>query len=634
VGLLQNMSSEKSQYEAHLTTLGIDPDGLRADEGGTIVARVASLRSQLRLPVLRTEDHEGDLADVRLQHLLGEGGMGKVFSAEQVALGREVAVKILREDPKEGSTDMLLREAMIAGRLEHPNVVPVYWLGRMANGEPIFVMRRIDGVPWASVLSDVSTAPGMFAGIRDPLEFHLEVFMEVCEAVQFAHSRGILHRDLKPSNVMLGAFREVYVVDWGLAVSLGDDPRLPLASQARGVVGTPAYISPEMAAADFSALSPQTDVYLLGAILHEILVGTPPHHEGSLIQRLGHAFLSTPLEYPADVPTDLVAVCRRAMRKNPAERYASADELRRAVQECMRHRNSWSLSDDATRRSHALFTMLNQPRGERDQAATVIQTQFAECRFGYRQSLAAWDGNIAAVDGFQTLLEVMVDYELSRESPQVAAELLAQMPREVPELALRVRAANEALEARTERMAALEHFHKNADVTLGATTHNRLGVFVGIVWGTASFVVAWGQRTHQWHFGYTHSIVASLLFAAMCTGFVVWLRHNTPMNDVQKRFTLILALCSVGFINHWVLCAALRVSFHAALSLYLLWAAGGWVLSAILYNRRLLAGAVALGAGALGVALFPRVMFDIFGLSAVAAYASVLLPTRWFERVV
>jgi eukaryotic-like serine/threonine-protein kinase len=150
--------------------------------------------------------------------------MGKVFSAEQVALGREVVVKILKEDSKEESTDMLLREAMIAGRLEHPNVVPVYLLGRSASGEPIFVMRRIDGVSWASVLRDVNTAPGMFAGIRDPLEFHLDVFLEVCDAVQFAHSRGILHRDLKPSHVMLGAFREVYVVDWGLAVSLGDDP--------------------------------------------------------------------------------------------------------------------------------------------------------------------------------------------------------------------------------------------------------------------------------------------------------------------------------------------------------------------------------------------------------------------------
>ncbi len=266
--------------QSDLKTLDAPPEPLATEPGETLPASSATPWPRPSLPLLRTADVAEVTADVRVSTLLGEGGMGRVLAAEQVALGREVAVKVVRDGGRAADVDALLREALIAARLEHPNVVPVHLLGRGEDGAPIFVMRRIEGVPWSDVLRDAAAAPGMFADARDPLEMHLRVLLEVCGAVQFAHARGILHRDLKPENVMLGAFGEVYVVDWGIALNLADDPRLPRIADARGVVGTPAYMAPEMALGDAAALSPRTDVYLLGAVLHRVLTGAPPHAVG------------------------------------------------------------------------------------------------------------------------------------------------------------------------------------------------------------------------------------------------------------------------------------------------------------------------------------------------------------------
>ena len=165
---------------------------------------------------------------------------GAALSAEQVALRREVAVKVLRPGAEPPASGHLLREALVAGRLEHPNIVPIYLLGRTPEGAPLFVMRKIAGVPWSEVLGDPSRAPAFFArAAKDALAFHLSIFTRVCEAVHFAHARGVLHRDLKPDNVMLGGYGEVYLVDWGLAVALEDDGVLQPARAATTLAGTP-----------------------------------------------------------------------------------------------------------------------------------------------------------------------------------------------------------------------------------------------------------------------------------------------------------------------------------------------------------------------------------------------------------
>ncbi len=212
---------------------------------------------------------------IELHTTLGEGGMGVVHLATQATMGRHVAVKTLRAGAGDlDATLRILREAWITGALEHPNVVPVYDVGVDASGAPIIVMKRIAGSAWCDLIADTGEIAKRFS-VGDPFEWNLRILASVCNAVHFAHSRGILHRDLKPENVMVGAFGEVYVLDWGIAVSMDDDPsgRLPLASQATEIAGTPCYMAPEMLLGDPTALSPRTDVYLLGAIFYEIFAG-------------------------------------------------------------------------------------------------------------------------------------------------------------------------------------------------------------------------------------------------------------------------------------------------------------------------------------------------------------------------
>ena len=221
---------------------------------------------------------------VALGETLGRGGMGLVRIGQQLSMGREVAVKTTRADRRsERATLELLREAWVTGALEHPNILPIYDVGIDEEGAPVIVMRRVDGEDWDALMRAGETVAARY-GEEDLLEWNLRVLMQVCSALSSAHERGLIHRDLKPANVMLGRFGEVYLVDWGIAVSVGDDGegRFPKPEGGGEVVGTPAYMAPEMLAGRSEQLGPRTDVYLVGAVLYEILVGHAPHRQSEL----------------------------------------------------------------------------------------------------------------------------------------------------------------------------------------------------------------------------------------------------------------------------------------------------------------------------------------------------------------
>ena len=274
-----------------------------------------------------------------------EGGLGTVSVAEDRQFRRRVAFKQIKgrfADDSQARGRFLL-EAEVTGGLEHPGIVPVYGLGRDADGRPFYAMRFVRGETLKDVAEGFHTSGEPF----DSVAFRklLGHFGDVCQAIAYAHSRGVLHRDLKPANVMLGRFGETLVVDWGLAKVEGEsaaDPagddgaRLRLSGSgsvetlAGSAVGTPAYMPPEQAAGRLEEVGPASDVYALGATLYSILCGRPPFRGEdlpALLRRVQEGDVESPRGVREDVPKALEAVCLKAMSLRPRDRYGSPKEL-------------------------------------------------------------------------------------------------------------------------------------------------------------------------------------------------------------------------------------------------------------------------------------------------------------------
>ncbi len=290
-----------------------------------------------------TPSSEGD-AEFRLNRVIGRGGFGEVWEAEQVSLNRLVAVKRLRGDVEERAADSTLgseqlkasfrQEAFTAASLEHPNIVPIHDLGIDSDGRPVLAMKLVRGEPWdKSLIADF----GRLA-VDEFLMKHLPILISVAQAVAFAHSRGIVHRDLKPSQVMVGEFGEVLLMDWGLAVAF-DRESLPNITQALGCVinvenaqspaGTPAFMAPEQTEPTATRVGPWTDVYLLGGTLYYILTGTAPHQaatSAASFYRAVHGKIPPAQEraHERPVPAQLETLAMTAMAMDPSNRTASA----------------------------------------------------------------------------------------------------------------------------------------------------------------------------------------------------------------------------------------------------------------------------------------------------------------------
>lgn len=283
------------------------------------------------------------------------GGLGEVFVATDDELHRTVALKQIR-DPHADNLESRARfivEAEITGALEHPGIVPIYGLGTYADGRPYYAMRFIRGDSLKDALDayHVDRKKGRSDGLGLKLRGLLGRFIDVCDAIEYAHCRGILHRDLKPGNIMLGRFGETLVVDWGLARTL-DSKEIESTVTDEGLVhptianstektlmgsavGTPHYMSPEQAAGRLDILGPRSDVYSLGATLFCILTGEPPvdgESIGELLQKVQRGNTRSLQELNPDLDKGLCAICYKALAVEPANRYARAADLAADIQ--------------------------------------------------------------------------------------------------------------------------------------------------------------------------------------------------------------------------------------------------------------------------------------------------------------
>ncbi len=327
----------------------------------------ADLASELRADHCAPGGMLGDLPGHAVESLLARGGMGVVYQARQHALEREVAVKVMTgraETPE--MAERFRREALVLGRLAHPNIVPVYDIGMDAEGQLFYTMKLVRGRTLQEILHALRQGHSETAAAH-PLTVLLTVFRKVCDALSFAHAQGIIHRDLKPENIMVGEFGEVLVMDWGLAKWLGgagDNPgemsltalaALPPPSAFSGtlqgsVMGTPQYMSPEQARGEIDALDARSDIFSLGGMLYALLTLRPPVEGASVAEVLGKVRTGSitplrptrsraPVEPAAGilgvsppkaggrVPEALAAVVLKAMRLAREERYQTVAAL-------------------------------------------------------------------------------------------------------------------------------------------------------------------------------------------------------------------------------------------------------------------------------------------------------------------
>jgi eukaryotic-like serine/threonine-protein kinase len=308
---------------------------------------------------------------------IGAGGMGAVHCVRDRNLLREVAIKVLSPelaaDPK--YVRRFLAEAQIQAQLDHPNIVPVHDLSLDHDGTSYFTMRLVHGRSLADWITAAHLEPNPAETVRDMLG----AFLKICDALAFAHSRGVLHLDIKPENIIMEEFGTVYLMDWGLARLIDrnsdGDEVVAISPEAAGgvvsgVVGSPSYMAPEQAAGSMDLLNERTDIFGLGAVLYAILAGRAPYLADSVedvLQQARTGQMPVLSEMPLGVPL-LARVCqttRKAMAMDPRERHQSALDLKHEIEEALR--GGLALSDEASAEANETET---EP-GEARPAASV-----------------------------------------------------------------------------------------------------------------------------------------------------------------------------------------------------------------------------------------------------------------------
>ena len=271
-----------------------------------------------------------------VRRLVGRGGLGNVWLVHDRELHRDVVLKELLTDRPEARRWFLL-EAQITAQLTHPSIVPVYDLGRSQSDRPYYTMKFVSGDTLLELVRRLHESwPDREAPDPHELRHALDSFLRACEAIEYAHSRGVLHRDIKPSNILIGKFGEVFVSDWGLAKvggkgirGSGDGPLIEpsdsLTTVTGSIIGTPAYMSPEQVMGDLSRVDFRSDIYALGATLFHILTGRSPHHVAGGIHQIFAEIASGMVPRAAEndpwVPSALDLICARAMAFSPEDRY-------------------------------------------------------------------------------------------------------------------------------------------------------------------------------------------------------------------------------------------------------------------------------------------------------------------------
>lgn len=554
---------------------------------------------------------------------LGEGGMGVVELARQRVLARQVALKRVKPGAANArNVKALLQEAMFTGYLEHPNIVPVHTLGVDGQGLPVLVMKRIEGTPWRDLIRDAEH-PFWEEVVGDRLVWHLEIFSAVCNAVHFAHSRGILHRDIKPENVMVGSFGEVYLLDWGVGFRLDGDREGAVA-----IAGTPAYMAPEMWESSAKQLSERSDVFLLGATLHEVLTGQVRNSGEGLHAVMFAALTAEPFAYSSEVPRELAEICNTACARDPRDRFPGVQALKRAIETFLAHRASLELVDEA----EARLTELQGLLGEAEPSALVVHRCFTEARFGFRQALRSWPENTRAASGLEAALEAMAVHELENQNPHAAGLFLAELSTPPPELMQRLESLEATLKREEEEAIRMRALAKEFDPRVGRKSRT---LMLGLIAATAFTGATLLFITHTlglMTLGHLNTTLPPLGVLSIFLG-VLWTRRKVFLaNRFNRMVAFSIAILLLSVILNRTLGAVLGENIHYTIMhdgvlLFLLAA-----IAANLIHYYFLAPALIIAAGVLISAAYKEHLPLIALPFIVAALVSTMVGWAWLRK--
>jgi serine/threonine-protein kinase len=538
------------------------------EDTGVVFERV--LRRQADDATLRPGD------DFRLMEIIGEGGMGVIYRAEQASLHREVAVKCVRGGLDPQAQQYFLSEATITAQLEHANIVPVHVLARGEGGAPMLAMKLVKGTSWRDLLH-------RGAGEESDLAEHLRVLLGVCNAVAFAHRQGFLHRDLKLENVMVGEFGQVFVMDWGIAVGLDraacDASSVLHVADARSPAGTPGYMAPELARGEGEAQSERTDVYLLGACLHEVVTRAPRHTGTTVRDVLDCAVKSAPFVYESGVPRELAAIINRATASNPADRFPSVEALRAAIEAFQEHSAARSVTEKGlaalARLEAEIKAFQAASEGERGPLSHAIHRRHAEARFAFEHAIGIGDFGGEAQQGLVAASTLLLGHAIATEDTGLADRLLAD--HDDAAARVEVEAVRARVAARAVELAALRETARRLDWSAIARPLGSVFLAAGILGGAGALVTRvlladpttrsvpilgalWGslavvsgayalvklRRGRAMGSLLSPRVVgtwAAVAVGCFANGITAYIRHRAPFEDAHQSTTMI----AIGF---------------------------------------------------------------------------------------
>ena len=420
-----------------LTLQWDDVAGKTDRQTATIMTESTELEAERRLTIPRrgvraVGEDEASRADYELIQVIGRGGEGVVHAARQTSIDRTVALKMSHRPTVSDvhSKNKFLSEAVITGALEHPNIVPVYELGTTNDGTAFYAMKRIEGTPWSDVIK------------KNSLAENLSILMRTADAVAMAHARGVVHRDLKPENVMLGEFGEVMLTDWGIALCTSWFAKRTSVVVSQGLGGTPAYMAPEMATGPVDSIGPAADIYLIGAILYQIVTGKPPHHSTSVLKCLRAA--SRNEIQPTDIRGELVDIALRAMSTKQSDRYESVKHFQDAIRDYQSHTESVLLADQARRD----LKRAAESGEYKDYAAAMV---------GFQKAVELWPGNREASIELVDSAAAYAAHALKKDDLDLALSLLDPETADHQPLRQRVILARRERDARHRRLRRLRY---------------------------------------------------------------------------------------------------------------------------------------------------------------------------------